>query len=89
MVKLDPDGILGKSENNSVMSDGSYDIESLKAAENAVTKNDVDTSGMVDVDPLYIPVIANREVVRTEEYEARMVIVEYDNMDNIIGVELL
>ena len=73
----------------SAMDDGSYNLDELKAAEALQEKGKVDTSGMEEVDPLYITVIANRDVARTEEYEARVVIVEYDAFDNIIGVELL
>jgi len=73
----------------SAMNDGSYNLEELKAAESLQEKGEASTDGMEEVDPLYITVIEGRTVARTEEYEARVVIVEYDAFNNIIGVELL
>jgi len=49
----------------------------------------ITTKDAQDVDPLYIEVIPDSVVARTEEYEARVVIVEYDEYDRIVGVELL
>ena len=71
---------------------GGYDLAEIKKAKEALsTDKDVDTSGMVDVDPLYIEVIPHipTDVFKTEEYEARVVVVEYNRFNEIIGVELL
>lgn len=72
--------------------DGDYgydpnEIEQIKAQESTQSNNSEFEEE--DVDPIYIPVIEGVEAVRTEEYEARVVIIEYDAFDNIIGVELL
>lgn len=77
------------SPSRSAMDDGSYNLEELKAVESQQQSGEVNTKDFEDVEPLYIEVRANREVERTEEYEARIVIVEYDAFDNIVGVELL
>ena len=69
--------------------DGTYDLNALKQAKEAIGDNkDVDTDGMVDVDPLFIQVSAETPV-RTEELKSRMVIVEYDAYDEVVSVELL
>lgn len=69
---------------------GGYDLDELdKAQESLDGGKGASTEGMVDVEPMYITVMENRAVFRTEEYESRMVIIDYDDMDNIIGVELL
>lgn len=68
---------------------GGYDLNAIKQAKEALGGNkDVDTKGMVDVDPIFIQV-TNEEPVRTEEFEARVVIIEYDEYDNVVSVELL
>ncbi len=68
---------------------GGYDLAEIEQAENQLKGGEVDTSGLVDVEPLYIEVIPHDSVHHTEEYEARMVILDYDEYDNVIGVELL
>jgi hypothetical protein len=70
---------------------GGYDLDEIKKAKEALGSNtkDVSTAGMQEVDPLYIEVLPHNEVHHTEEYEARMVIIEYNEYDEIIGVELL
>ncbi len=44
---------------------------------------------MEEVDPIYIEVIPDSEVAYTEEYEARTVIIEYNEFEEVVGVELL
>jgi hypothetical protein len=68
---------------------GGYDLSEISKAEEALGSGEVNTQEFQDVEPMYIEVRPNMEVARTEEYEARMVIVEYDAFDNIVGVELL
>lgn len=70
-------------------SGGGYDLSEIENAKEALTGEKGDTKGFEDVEPMYIEVRPNSRVARTEEYEARMVIVEYDDFDNIVGVELL
>lgn len=68
---------------------GGYDLSEIAMAEEAL---DSGRGGkkeeFQEVEPMYIEV-KDGNVVRTEEYEARMVIVEYDEYDEIVGVELL
>lgn len=69
--------------------DGTYDLKALKQAKEALSPDkDVNTDGMEEVDPLFIPV-SDGEVVRTEEYKARVVMVDYDQYDEVVSVELL
>ena len=67
---------------------GGYDLSEIVQAEEALGNGQTNTKEFEDVEPMYIEV-RNGNVVRTEEFEARMVIIEYDENDNIIGVELL
>lgn len=72
-------------------SGGGYDLSELKKADEALRTNTGMSSGkeFEDVEPMYIEVLPNARVARTEEFEARVVVVEYDEYDNIVGVELL
>ena len=68
---------------------GGYDLKELAKAKEAIGHNvDVDTRGMKEVDPIFIQV-TNQEAVRSEEFEARSVIIEYDEFDEVVSVELL
>lgn len=78
-------GVLG----DGIKDGGGYDLREIAKAEEAFSAGKVEVGDTVEVDPMYIPVIEGVEVARTEVYEARSVIVEYDEFDNIIGVELL
>lgn len=69
---------------------GGYDLSEIAMAEEALNSGQgTSKQDFQDVDPIYIEVIPNSKVARTEEYEARMVIVEYNEYDQIVGVELL
>ena len=71
-------------------SGGGYDLSEIANAKESLTgAKEGDTKGFQDVEPMYIEVRRNNKVVRTEEYEARMVIIDYDENDNVVGVELL
>ena len=76
---------------NTIYDGGGYDLNELKQAEEGLRRQDPKKAAenFVEVDPMYIPVMPGVPVARTEEYEARMVIVEYDEDDNVVGVELL
>lgn len=68
---------------------GGYDLNDLAKAKESLGQNkDVNTTGMKEVDPIFIQV-TNANPVRSEELEARMVIIEYDEFDEIVSVELL
>ena len=77
--------VLGKG----IEDGGGYDLDEIKKATEALDGNRDIPDDTEDVDPLYIEVIPHTTVHHTEEYEARIVIIEYDEFDNIIGVELL
>ena len=68
---------------------GGYDLDEIKKATEALAINKELPNDTQDVDPLYIEVIPHDTVHHTEEYEARIVIIDYDEYNNIIGVELL
>ncbi len=69
---------------------GGYDLSEIAQAREVVNSGQQQKAEeFEEVDPLYIEVIPNGKVARTEEYEARMVIVEYDEYDQVVSVELL
>ena len=76
-------------ESGSIEDGGGYDLTEIKKAMQANEAKTGDEKGFEDVDPIYVDVDPDAIVVRTEEYEARVVILEYDSNDNIVGVELL
>jgi len=74
-------------------SEGGYDLEELNQAKESFEeqhggKDGVDTAGYVEVEPLLIQ-ISDETPVRQEEYEARSVIIEYDQYGEPVSVELL
>jgi len=74
----------------SIYDGGGYDLNELKIAEESFQENSEKTTAeFIEVEPLYIPIHVNAKVARTEEYEARIVVIEYDEQERIIGVELL
>lgn len=83
----DPDGMLGTS--NSAM-DGSsgYDTNELKSAHESLSGHQGDEKGYEKVEPIFIQV-SDGKVARESEFEARSVIIEYDEYDNVVSVELL
>ena len=68
---------------------GGYDLDEIRKATEALDGNKDIPKDMEDVEPMYIEVIPHDTVHHTEQYEARIVIVDYDENNNIIGVELL
>ncbi len=75
-----------------VVDDGTYDLSALKEAKEAIGQDkDVNTSGMVDVEPIDIEVVphVSSEIHHTDELEARMIIITYDRYDNVLRVEIL
>lgn len=85
-------GIMDEINAGGAGDDGTYDLKSLNQAKEAIGQNqDVDTSGMVDVEPIDIEVVphTNSEIDHTDELEARMIIITYDRYDNVLRVEIL
>lgn len=87
-IIIDKDGILGESS-GVLDSGGGYDLTEIKKAHEALSGHVGDEKGYEEVEPILITVIEGVKAVRTEEFEARSVIISYDQFDNIIEVELL
>jgi len=68
---------------------GGYDLAEIERAEEALSNKVGDEKGFAVVEPIYIQVIEGGYVAREQEYEARSVIIEYDDYDNVVSVELL
>ncbi len=83
----DPDGILGKSD-SSMDGAGGYDMAELQQAHETLSAHKGDEKGYDKVDPIRVQVSDN-PVVREQEFEARVVLIEYDVNDEIVSVELL
>lgn len=67
---------------------GGYDLSELQKARESLEGNPTPEKGFEEVDPVFVQV-SNNQAVRTEELEARVVIVEYDEFDEIVSVEIL
>ena len=74
---------LGKIEEG-----GGYDLSELAQARESLEDNPNPEKGFEEVDPIQVTVSNNR-VVRTEELEARIVMVDYDENDEIVSIEVL
>ena len=83
----DPDGILGKSQ-GALSSGGGYDTEELQQAHEALSGHVGDEKGYEKVDPIFIRVTDN-PAVSEKEFEARVVVIEYDERGEVVSVELL
>lgn len=67
---------------------GGYDLSEIAQAREVNSKKTGDEKGYEEVEPLFITVTGG-ESVRSEELEARSIIIEYDRFDNIVSVEVL
>lgn len=67
---------------------GGYDLSELQQARESLEGNPKPEQGFEEVDPVFVQVSENQPV-RTEELEARVVIVEYDEFDEIVSIEIL
>jgi hypothetical protein len=67
---------------------GGYDLSELTQARESLEDNPKAGNEFEEVDPVMV-VVSNNPVVRQEELEARVVIVEYDQNDEIVSVEIL
>lgn len=77
-----------KIDNSVLSGGGGYDLEELKQAHETLSGHDGDEKGFEEVESMFIQV-NNGIPVREEEFEARSVIIEYDQFDEIVSVELL
>ena len=74
---------LGKIEDG-----GGYDLKELEQARESLEGNLTPEKGFEEVDPVFVQV-SNNQPVRVEELEARSVLIEYDEFDEIVSVEIL
>ena len=74
---------LGKIEEG-----GGYDLSELAQARESLEGNPNPEKGFEEVDPVLV-VVSDNPVVRSEELEARIVVVDYDENDEIVSVEIL
>ena len=67
---------------------GGYDLSELAQARESLEGNPNPEKGFEEVDPVLV-VVNDNPVVRSEELEARIVIVDYDENDEVVSVEIL
>jgi hypothetical protein len=67
---------------------GGYDLTELAQARESLEGNPNPEKGFEEVDPILV-VVSDNPVVRSEELEARIVIVDYDENDEVVSVEIL
>jgi len=67
---------------------GGYDLSELAQARESLEGNPNPEKGFEEVDPVLV-VVSDNPVVRSEELEARIVIVDYDENDEVVSVEIL
>jgi hypothetical protein len=63
-------------------------LEEIAQARESLEGNPTPQKGFEEVDPIQVTVSDN-PVVRTEELEARVVVVDYDENDEVVSVEVL
>jgi hypothetical protein len=76
-------GGMGKIEDG-----GGYDLSELVQARESLEGNPNPEKGFEEVDPVLV-IVNDNPVVRSEELEARIVIVDYDENDEVVSVEIL
>ncbi|RLC55614.1 MAG: hypothetical protein DRH89_07330 [Candidatus Cloacimonadota bacterium] len=74
---------LGKIEDG-----GGYDLSELAQAKESLDGNPNPEKEFIEVDPILV-VVSDNPVVRTEELEARVVVVDYDENDEVVSIEVL
>jgi len=74
---------LGKIEEG-----GGYDLSELAQARESLEGNPNPEKEFMEVEPVLV-VVSNNPVVRSDELEARIVVVDYDENDEIVSVEIL
>ena len=76
-------GGMGKIEEG-----GGYDLTELAQARESLEGNPNPEKGFEEVEPILV-VVSDNPVARSEELEARIVIVDYDDNDEVVSVEIL
>lgn len=67
---------------------GGYDLSEIAQARESLEGNPTPEKGFEEVDPIQVTV-SNNPVVRTEELESRIVMVDYDENGEIVSIEVL
>ena len=67
---------------------GGYDLSELTQARESLDGNPTPEKGFEEVDPIQV-IVSDNPVARTEELEARIVMVDYDEFDEIVSIEVL
>ena len=67
---------------------GGYDLAELAQARESLDGNPNPEKGFEEIDPVLV-IVSDNPVVRSEELEARIVIVDYDENDEVVSVEIL
>mgnify|MGYP003115829595 CR=1 FL=1 len=67
---------------------GGYDLSEIAQARESLDGNPTPEKGFEEVDPIQVTV-SNNPVVRTEELESRIVMVDYDENGEIVSIEVL
>ena len=76
-------GGMGKIEEG-----GGYDLSELAQARESLEGNPNPEKGFEEVEPILV-IVNDNPVARSEELEARIVIVDYDENDQVVSVEIL
>tara|TARA_R110002126_G_scaffold142986_1_gene289164 strand:+ start:588 stop:827 length:240 start_codon:yes stop_codon:yes gene_type:complete len=76
-------GGMGKIEEG-----GGYDLSELAQARESLEGNPNPEKGFEEVEPILV-IVSDNPVARSEELEARIVIVDYDENDEVVSVEIL
>jgi len=76
-------GGMGKIEEG-----GGYDLTELAQARESLEGNPNPEKGFEEVEPILV-IVNDNPVARSEELEARIVIVDYDENDEVVSVEIL
>lgn len=80
---------MGQGNMQKIGNEGGYDLNELNALKEAANeKGDSAANEFIEVEPIYIKV-SNEVAVEQKEYEARAVIIEYDQRGKPVSVELL
>jgi len=67
---------------------GGYDLTELAQARESLEGNPNPEKGFEEVEPILV-IVNDNPVARSEELEARIVIVDYDENDEVVSVEIL
>jgi len=67
---------------------GGYDLTELAQARESLEGNPNPEKGFEEVEPILV-IVNDNPVARSEELEARIVIVDYDDNDEVVSVEIL